>query len=79
MTFPVFYLVKIRNERTKLRSIFLVIFVIQNRGEKNKKKKKKKILKIWENKYFHGEPKNPKQEGIKTKIKSKPNQQKKSK
>ena len=31
------------------------------------------------NKHFHGEPKNLKQKGIKTKIKSKPIQQKKSK
>ena len=30
------------------------------------------------NKHFHGEPKNPKQKGIKTKIKSKPIQQKNS-
>ena len=30
------------------------------------------------NKHFHGEPKNPKQKGIKTKINSKPTQQKNS-
>ena len=72
---PIFYFVKIRNGSTKLRSIFLVISVIQNRKKKNKKEKK--ISKTWENKHFDGEPKNPKQKGIKTKIKSKPIQQKK--
>ena len=40
MTFPVFYFVKIRNGSAKLRSIFLVISVIQNRGEKKNKKMK---------------------------------------
>ena len=34
--------------------------------------------KIWENKHFHGEPKSLKQKWIKTKIKSKPFQQKNS-
>ena len=38
----------------------------------------KKKLENWENKHFHGEPKSPKQNGIKTKIKSKPIQQKNS-
>ena len=71
-TFPVFYFVKIRNGSAKLRSIFLVISVIQNRGEKKQKNEN------WENKHFHGEPKNPKQNGIKTKIKPKPIQQKNS-
>ena len=37
-TFPVFYFVKIRKGSTKLRSIFLVISIIQNRGEKQKSK-----------------------------------------
>ena len=36
-----------------------------------------KIKKL-RNKHFHGEPKSPKQKGIKTKIKSKPIQQKNS-
>ena len=40
-----------------------------------KQGKKSKIL---ENKHFHGEPKSPKQKNIKTKIKSKPIQQKHS-
>ena len=50
--FPVFYFVKIRNGSPKLRSIFLVISVIQNRKKKNKKTKTKqnKISKNWENK-----------------------------
>ena len=51
-----------------------------------KKKKKKNTMntdirkqgKESKNKHFHGEPKNPKQKGIKTKIKSKPIQQKNS-
>ena len=37
---PVFYFVKIRNGSPKLRSIFLVISVIQNRKKKTKKKRK---------------------------------------
>ena len=37
---PVFYFVKIRNGSTKLRSIFLVISVIQNRKKKKQKRKK---------------------------------------
>ena len=41
---PVFYFVKIRNGSPKLRSIFLVISVIQNR--KNKTKKKRKYRKL---------------------------------
>ena len=52
----------------------LVISVIQSREKKTKKKNRK----IEKNKHFHGEPKNPKQKGIKTKIKSKPIQQKNS-
>ena len=71
---PVFYFVKIRNGSPKLRSIFLVISVIQNRKKKNIYIY---ISETWENKHFDGEPKNPKQKGIKTKIKSKPIQQKK--
>ena len=35
-------------------------------------------MKNWENKHFHGEPKIPKQKRIKSKIKSKPIQQKNS-
>ena len=38
---PVFYFFKIRNGSTKLRSIFLVISVIQNRKKKKTKKKRK--------------------------------------
>ena len=34
-TFPVFYFVKMRKGSTKLRSIFLVISIIQNREKKN--------------------------------------------
>ena len=41
-TFPVFYFVKIRNGSAKLRSIFLVISVIQNSEKKKKKKNKTK-------------------------------------
>ena len=37
---PIFYFVKIRNGSTKLRSIFLVISVIQNRKKKKQKRKK---------------------------------------
>ena len=48
-----------------------MIFVIQNR-----EKKQKKISENLENKHFDGEPKNLKQKGIKSKIKSKPIQQK---
>ena len=39
---PVFYFVKIRNGSTKLRSISLVISVIQNRVKKQKTKNKRK-------------------------------------
>ena len=54
--------------------------------KKKKQKQKKKTMntdirkqgKESKNKHFHGEPKNPKQKGIKTKIKSKPIQQKNS-
>ena len=57
----------------------------QNRFSKSKPQEKKtmntdirKQGKESKNKHFHGEPKNPKHKGIKSKIKSKPIQQKNS-